>query len=246
MIKLNDSKTRSIELVLNSMSRNINAATRYMVAKNRTEVINADPVKIVLEICNMLGVDIESVRSDSRERELVDARKIIGHNLSLLTTMDQYDISDVLGYDNRSSVSTLLKKYIELRVNDKEFRSKCQAVDARMIEKFSTSKVMLNSSVQQERRLKMKTIHTSKINFNYRECEVRYCTDDKNNHMVSVSDRYFGEKRTIINLPAREFLVLINEAATIMQTTEFTNYLISDEYEADGEAMCDVSIKSTV
>lgn len=234
-------RTESIEVILNTMAGN---NIKYSMASNRDIMLNVDPDVLTTKICEALEVDEKLIAFKCRKRELSDARKIIAHHLSFYSVLNQYDLQIKFGFKTRSSVSTAIKEYVIRRKNDKIFKAKCQKVDTYLKSVFDKPLNVIKPeySIFDE----TEPIHHSLISFIDRDTNLEFVKNKAGKHFIRLSDRMQGSYKVRMIMTAREFMVLMNEATTIMMSEEFANFIMSDEYEAEAKQIKECVIKSTL
>jgi chromosomal replication initiator protein len=101
-----------------------------MIVKIEQKVITCEA--ILQQVVGSFGVDMKSINSKSRKREIVWARQAAMSLCKKYTTQSVSRIGQVVGNRDHATVLHALKNVEDLLDSDAEFREKYAAVEARL------------------------------------------------------------------------------------------------------------------
>lgn len=132
---------RDLEGIINSLlahsiafnrpiDQDLAARVMRMIVKIEQKVITCEA--ILQSVVNIFGVDMKSINSKSRKREIAQARQAAMALCKRYTTQSVSRIGQVVGNRDHATVLHALKNVEDLLETDKDFREKYEATEARL------------------------------------------------------------------------------------------------------------------
>ncbi len=235
---------------------------------NPQSTLRLEPDVVVSIVLRALQMNLTQVRERNQSPRFVKSRRIMCGYLSILTSLRQDDIADIVNL-SRSNVSLEVQKFLNTKHSIQsrdpviqEFQSDCRRIET-MIDKYTFEKI----SNDLEKKYHYKAVDVSaqgappeevfvphqvknasviSIGDN-KKMSIRHTVEDNSDEHMITMEFIKADCRQKVKLPVHEFMALMEESLKLMNQQCYIDYLQSKSYQIKTKACSrQMEIESTI